>query len=67
MTALCIAANADLQGYQISAIHQNILDTPHLTTTEEIEKLLSTVYKERHPKNIVSQGLETLLGKTYTV
>lgn len=65
MAILCNAADADLQGYHISAIGQNILDTLHLTTTEEKERLLSTVYKELHPNNIVSQSLETLLGKMY--
>lgn len=49
MAILSNAADADLQGYHISAIDQNILDTVHLTTTEEKERLLSTVYKELHP------------------
>lgn len=67
ISILCYITDAGLQGYHISAIDQNILDTLHVTTTEGREKLLSAVYKELYPEDIVSQTLDELLSTAYLV
>ncbi|XP_051867190.1 uncharacterized protein LOC127567987 [Pristis pectinata] len=52
---------AKLQGHQLAAIDLEILDLLQLTTTEEKENLLSSIYKELHPMDTTSQNFDKLL------
>ncbi|XP_072906367.1 uncharacterized protein [Hemitrygon akajei] len=52
---------AELQGHQLAAIDLEILDLLQLTTTEEKENLLSSIYKELHPMDPTSQNFDKLL------
>ncbi|XP_078413656.1 uncharacterized protein LOC144689991 [Cetorhinus maximus] len=52
---------AKLQGHQLVSIDLDTLDRLQLTTAEEREILLSSIYKELHPLDTASQTFDKLL------
>ncbi|XP_076748102.1 uncharacterized protein LOC101470155 [Maylandia zebra] len=52
---------ANLCGADMASVDVNTLDTLHISTVEDREKLLSAIYNELHPPSTVTQRIDSLL------
>lgn len=57
-----LVAEANLCGADMASVAVNTLDTLHISTVEDREKLLSAIYNELHPPSTVTQRIDSLLG-----
>ncbi|XP_019222626.1 uncharacterized protein LOC102076969 isoform X2 [Oreochromis niloticus] len=54
-------SDANLCGADMASVDVNTLDTLHISTLEDREKLLSAIYNELHPPSTVTQRIDSLL------
>lgn len=57
-----LVAEANLCGADMASVDVNTLDTLHISTVEDREKLLSAIYNELHPPSTVTRRIDSLLG-----
>ena len=53
---------AKLCGADIASVSLDLLQTLHVSTVEDRERLLSAIYNELHPPTRLTQRLDALLG-----
>lgn len=53
---------AQLCGADIASASLDLLHTLHISTVEDREQLLSSIYSELHPPTQLTQRLDALLG-----